>query len=104
MSFARIFIPGRAVMSVPLKDFRLGITEAIDIWLDAEARAFGKDKAAVARDVLNDWAKRKAHAFRVAHRRMSTNGLQADWLGDGTDDDGDGREDAGVSRNTTARR
>lgn len=91
-------------MSVPLKDFRLGITEAIDIWLDAEARAFGKDKAAVARDVLNEWAKRKAHAFRVAHRRMSTNGLQADWLGDELEDVGVAPAETGVSRNTTARR
>lgn len=75
-------------MSLPLKDFRLGIPEAVDIWLDAEAIAFGKDKAAVAREILQEWAKRKAHAFKVAHRRMASNGLQADWLGDEPEDDG----------------
>jgi len=80
-------------MSVPLKDFRLGITEAIDIWLDAEAIAFGKDKSAIAREVLQEWAKRKAHAFKVAHRRMSSNGLQTDWLGDDTEDDGASRSE-----------
>lgn len=85
-------------MSIPLKDFRLGITESIDIWLTAEALAFGKDKAAVAREILNEWAKRKAHAFKVAHRRMSTNGLQADWLGDETEPSGEAPEDGGVSR------
>lgn len=85
-------------MSVPLKDFRLGITESIDIWLDAEAMAFGKDKAAIARDVLNEWAKRKAHAFKVAHRRMSSNGLQADWLGDDPEDAGASPAEAGTSR------
>lgn len=85
-------------MSIPLKDFRLGITESIDIWLDAEAIAFGKDKAAIAREILNEWAKRKAHAFKVAHRRMATNGLQTDWLGDETEDAGSSPADAGASR------
>lgn len=33
-------------MSIPLKDFRLGITEPIGIWLDAEATAFGTAKGA----------------------------------------------------------
>jgi len=82
-------------MSIPLRDFRLGIPESVDIWLDAEAIAFGKDKAAIARDVLQEWAKRKAHAFKVAHRRMASNGMQTDWLGDDTEEDGAAR---GVSR------
>ena len=78
-------------MSLPLKDFRLGITEAIDIWLESEAIAFGTDKAAVAREILQEWAKRKAHAFKVAQRRMAANGLQPEFPGLDT-------EDAGVSR------
>lgn len=81
-------------MSLPLKDFRLGITEAIDIWLDAEAAAFGSDKAAVAREVLHEWAKRKAHAFKVASRRLAANGLQLELPGLGTEDDGAGRQTA----------
>lgn len=78
-------------MSIPLKDFRLGITETIDIMLDAEAAAFGTDKAAVAREVLKDWAKRKAHAYKVIQRRFAANGMQPELFGDET-------EDAGVSR------
>lgn len=85
-------------MSLPLKDFRLGITESIDVWLDAEAVAFGKDKAAVARDVLTEWAKRKAHAFRVAHRRLVANGAQTDWLGEEPEEGGIAPADGGVSR------
>jgi hypothetical protein len=85
-------------MSLPLKDFRLGITESIDVWLDAEAVAFGKDKAAVAREVLAEWSKRKAHAFKVAHRRLAANGAQTDWLGDETEDAGVMPADAGASR------
>ncbi|MBS0364928.1 MAG: hypothetical protein JSR67_03780 [Proteobacteria bacterium] len=82
-------------MSLPLKDFRLGVTESIDLWLEAEAVAFGKDKAAVAREVLQEWAKRKAHAFKVAHRRMAGNGMQPELFGDET-------EDGGVSRRKPA--
>lgn len=78
-------------MSLPLKDFRLGITEAIDIWLESEAIAFGTDKAAIAREILQEWAKRKAHAFKVAQRRMTANGLQPELPGIEP-------EDAGVSR------
>lgn len=83
-------------MSIPLKDFRLGITEAIDIWLESEAIAFGTDKAAVAREILQEWAKRKAHAFKVAQRRLAANGLQPELPGIET-------EDAGVSRIEPAR-
>lgn len=75
-------------MSLPLKDFRLGITESIDIWLDAEAAAFGSDKAAIAREVLQEWAKRKAHAYKVAQRRLAANGLQPELTGLVLEDDG----------------
>jgi len=75
-------------MSLPLKDFRLGITESIDIWLDAEAAAFGSDKAAIAREVLQEWARKKAHAYKVATRRMHANGLQPELPGLVPEDDG----------------
>jgi hypothetical protein len=75
-------------VSIPLKDFRLGITESIDIWLESEAQAFGKDKAGVAREVLAEWAKRKAHAHKVATRRMAANGLQPELDGFEPADDG----------------
>lgn len=75
-------------MSTPLKDFRLGITESIDVWLDAEAAAFGKDKQTIGREILQEWAKRKAHAYKVATKRMSANGLQPEMFGEETADDG----------------
>lgn len=78
-------------MSIPLKDFRLGISEAIDIMLEAQAQAFGKDKAAVARDVLADWAKKKAHEHKVIARRLAANGMQPELFGDETEDDGASR-------------
>lgn len=78
-------------MAIPLKDFRRGITEAIDIWLDAVAAANNIDKAAVARDILQEWAEKKAHEHKVAFRRMRANGLQPELPGFETVDDGAGR-------------
>lgn len=77
-----------ARVSTPLKDFRVAISESIDIWLDAVAIANNSDKQAVARDVLRDWAKRKAHEHRIAQRRMVANGLQPELDGFETEDDG----------------
>jgi hypothetical protein len=81
-------------MSTPLKDFRLGITESIDIWLDAVAAAHNLDKAAIARDVLQEWADLKAHEHTIARRRMSANGLQPDLPGLDTEDAGTRRHKA----------
>lgn len=78
-------------MSVPLKDFRVPIPEAVHLWLEAEADAFGLDMAAVARGVLKDWAKKKAHAYKVATKRMTANGMQPELFGDETEDDGNAR-------------
>ena len=75
-------------MSLPLKDFRLGITETIDIMLDAQAIAFGTDKAAVARNILADWARKKVHEHKVMARRLSANGIQPELFGEDMEDDG----------------
>ena len=78
-------------MSLPLKDFRLGITESIDIWLEAVAAANGTDKATVGREVLQEWAKRKSHEHKVATRRLIANGLQPELPGLDMEDAGVGR-------------
>lgn len=78
-------------MSVPLKDFRLGVTESIDLALYASSLAFGKDKAAIAREVLQEWADRKRHEHTVYARGLIANGMQAELPGFGL-------EDAGTSR------
>lgn len=75
-------------MAVPLKDFRLGISEQIDAALDAQAAAFGRDKAAVARDVLADWARMKHREHIMYGRRLRANGFQMELDGIETDDDG----------------
>lgn len=78
-------------MSTPLKDFRLPIPEFVHLWLEAEAAAFGKDMQSIAREILKEWARRKAHAYKVATKRMKANGLQMDFLGDDEENDGSSR-------------
>lgn len=79
-------------MATPLKDFRLGITEQIDAALDAQAAAFGKDKAAVAREILADWAHMKHREHTLYGRRLASNGMQLDLAGIDTEDDGGRRK------------
>lgn len=75
-------------MSISLRDFRTALPEATDLWLDIESAATGRDKAAVARDILGEWAKQRAHAHKIAARRLAANGLTPDLFGADTEDDG----------------
>jgi hypothetical protein len=75
-------------MALPLKDFRLGITESIDLALTASAAAFGQDKAAVAREILQEWADRKRHEHSVYARGLVANGMQPELPGFETEDAG----------------
>lgn len=75
-------------MSAPLKDFRVPISESVHTWLDAEATAFNMSMQDIARDILKDWARKKAHAYKVATRRLAANGLQPELFGSDTEDDG----------------
>lgn len=79
-------------MSLPLKDYRTAIPEAVDVWLDIEAQATGEDKAAIGRRVLREWAKAKQHAYTVATKRLQANGLQPELFGDQPEDDGIARK------------
>lgn len=83
-------------MSLPLIDMRVGFPEGTDVWIEAEALASGKDKQTIVREVMAEWAKRRAHAYRVATRRLASNGLQVDLPG--LDADGDGLTRTGAKR------
>lgn len=56
-------------MSLPLKDFRLGITDSIYAALEADSIAFDKDMQLVAREILQNWADRKHVAYTVYAKR-----------------------------------
>lgn len=79
-------------MATPLKDFRVPIPEWVHVWLEADAVAFDKDMQAIARDILKQWAKKKAHAYKVATKRMTANGAQMDWACDDEEEQGMGRK------------
>jgi len=78
-------------MSTPLKDFRVGIPELVDLALGASAQAFGADKQTIAREVLEEWARRKLHEHTVFARGLVANGMQPELPGFAL-------EDAGLSR------
>lgn len=78
-------------MSIPLKDFRLAITESIAAALEAEAAAFDRDMQTVAREILQEWANRKHRAYTVYARRVLANGMQTELPGLETEDAGTGR-------------
>lgn len=68
-------------MAIPLKDFRLGITDSIAAALEADAIAFDKDMQVIAREILQDWADRKHHAYTVYAKRVLANGMQTELPG-----------------------
>jgi len=77
-------------MSLPLKDFRVDLNEDIHAALEARAAATGSDMQSVAREVLQAWADREAHAYRVYARRVIANGNQTELPGLETEPAGTG--------------
>lgn len=85
-------------MSLPLKDLRTSVDESTDMWLEVEASVQRKDKAAISREVLRAWAKEKAHAYKLATKRLQAHGIQPELFGDDAEDDGNKPADAGGRR------
>jgi glycine cleavage system regulatory protein len=75
-------------VSLPLKDLRTSVDESTDMWLEVEASVQRKDKAAISREVLRAWAKQKAHAYKLATKKLQAHGIQPELFGDDTEDDG----------------
>jgi hypothetical protein len=84
-------------MSLELKSFRLGITVETDVALSTVARAFGRDKAEIAREILHEWALKKLHEYTVAPGFASVEGID---LARG----GSQKADAGTAGRQTAKR
>ena len=75
-------------MTLPLVDIRAQITERSDVWLEAEAVALGKDKSVLIREIIDEWGRKRAHAYKIATKRLAANGLQADFGWHDVDDAG----------------
>ena len=75
-------------MAVPLRDLRLGLPEFVDAILDAEAVGMNEDKQTIARQVLEEWARRRHRAHKVYAKRLRANGFQMELDGLDAGDDG----------------
>lgn len=79
-------------MAIPLKDFSVGLSESIHAALEAESAAFNKTMQVIAREVMQEWADRKHHAYTVYARRVIANGNQTELPGFETGNDGIARK------------
>lgn len=66
---------------------RVAVSEFVDAWLDAEAKATGSNKQDVLRRVLGAWALERRHAFKVYGRHLKTKGSQMELDVFDTEDD-----------------
>jgi hypothetical protein len=75
-------------VAIPLKDFRLTLSENCLAALEAEAGAFDRDMQSVAREILHLWAERKHRAYSMYAKRVLANGMQTELPGLETADEG----------------
>jgi hypothetical protein len=75
-------------VSLPLKDFRLGITAEAHAVLRAYAEARGVEMQDVVRDLLSAWAAKEIHAASVLIRSLEREGLMSDRRGTPTESAG----------------
>lgn len=66
---------------------RVAVSEFVDAWLDAEAKATGSNKQDVLRKVLGDWALKRRHAYKVYARHLKVKGTQMELDVFETEDD-----------------
>lgn len=78
-------------MSAPLKEVRIYVPEWVHILLTARAEAFDVELGAVAKEQVMVWAKREAHAHRVAAKRFRGTGMQPELFGEDPEDTGTSR-------------
>lgn len=62
-------------MGVELKDYRGRITPETDCALEAIARATGRDRQEIAREVLHKWAVEQIHAATVMDKLLRAEGM-----------------------------
>jgi hypothetical protein len=61
-------------MAAELKDLRAKVTAHTWCFLEAEARATGRDQAELVREILGQWAQQRHQAASVAQRLLAAEG------------------------------
>lgn len=62
-------------MSEPLKDLRAKVTPETDAVLEAVARASGRDRSEIVREILHDWAIEEIDKASMVHKMLRAEGL-----------------------------
>lgn len=78
-------------MALPPKEVRIYVPEWVHILLAARAEAFDVEIGAVAKEQVMAWAKREAHAHRVAAKRFRGTGMQPELFGEDPEEAGSER-------------
>ena len=63
------------LMSEPLKDLRAKVTPETDAVLEAVARASGRDRSEIVREVLHGWAVEQIDKASMVHKMLRAEGL-----------------------------
>ena len=68
-------------MPSELRDLRAKVTIEADAALDAEARATGKDRSEIVREVLHTWAEQRLQVATLLIARLKAEGIEREREG-----------------------
>lgn len=80
-------------MALPLKELRFGVPEYVHDALDCEAIGTHDELQAIARQVLEKWARDRHRVHKLYAKRLRAKGLQMEL--DGIEPEDDGRPSGG---------
>lgn len=68
-------------MAAELRDYRGRISVLADIAIDAKAKATGRERQEIVREVLDAWAEQEVHAASLLQEALSAEGLSGSVSG-----------------------
>lgn len=68
-------------MAAELRDYRGRISVLADIAIEAKAKATGRERQEIVREILDTWAEQEVHAASVLHAALLAEGLSGSESG-----------------------